>query len=58
MSFVANPLYRFAVNGFNRPLLLLLRLLSCRRPGMRKRAAACIAARNPSHASLQENISS
>ncbi len=56
MSFVANPLYRFAVNGFNRPLLLL-RLLSCRRPGMRKRAAACIAARNPSHASHQENFS-
>ncbi len=56
MSFVAIPLYRFAVNGFNR--LLLLRLLSSRRPGMRMRAAACIAARNPLYASHQENISS
>ncbi len=57
MSFVANPLYPIAVNGSNRPLLLLLRSLSRRRPGMRKRAAVCIAARNPSHASHQENIS-
>lgn len=57
MSFLATAPYHFAVNGFKRSLFLLLHLLGCRRPDTRKRAAAFIAARNPSDASHQENLS-